>query len=169
MKTLMGLPTSTAKSPWFVIAILIAAVFAPAASHNVASEDEKEDAGQRVIDKITRDELIALMKSEGYAVDVTDQGNIRWKIDGFRSVIYVADDQHSMQFSVGFVDLEPSLERINEWNRDMRFSSSYLDSEVDPNLKLDLDIAGGVTQDRIVGFLSSCRTAFENWRQHIKK
>lgn len=169
MKTLSGLPTFSANSPWFVIAILIAAVFAPVASREVISDEEKENAGQRIISKITRDEMMELMKSEGYAVDLTDQGNIRWKIDGFRSVIYVADDHRSVQFSVGFVDLEPSLERINEWNRDMRFSSSYIDSEGDPNLKLDLDIAGGVTQDRMIGFLSSCRTAFENWRQHIKK
>ena len=41
----------------------------------------------------------------------------------------------------------PSLEKINEWNRDRRFGRAYIDTEGDPVVEMDVDLDdGGISQ-----------------------
>jgi hypothetical protein len=47
----------------------------------------------------------------------------------------------------------PSLERINAWNREKRFSWAYLDKDGDPVLESNLILTGGVTRETVVSFL----------------
>jgi hypothetical protein len=47
----------------------------------------------------------------------------------------------------------PTLERINAWNREHRFSRAYLDADGDPVLEADLDLSGGVAEGVIRAFL----------------
>lgn len=80
------------------------------------------------------------------------------RLAGLRAVLFLQDCREgsceSLLLYAGFsTDNPPSLERVNEWNREKRFSRAYLDEEGDPVLEADLDLAGGVADGAIRAFL----------------
>jgi hypothetical protein len=59
----------------------------------------------------------------------------------------------------------PTLERINAWNREKRFSRAFLD-DGDPVLESDLGLTGGVTRETVVSFLKTFEVSlseFATW------
>ncbi|MCB1398112.1 MAG: YbjN domain-containing protein [Rhodobacteraceae bacterium] len=54
-----------------------------------------------------------------------------------------------------------SLEAMNQWNRDRRFSAAYLDADMDATIEWDVNLAGGVTavnfDDNVQWWLSVVR------------
>lgn len=64
----------------------------------------------------------------------------------------------SLRFYAGY-DLREgtTLDVVNEWNKDKRFLSAYLDEEDDPYLQMDINTEGGISR---VAFASS----FEMWQ-----
>lgn len=125
------------------------------------------DDNQQVIRRISIQQLHDLMKAEGYGVRIDEDGDLEWKIDGYRTYMLVADDSESVQFRVGFNDGTATLEKVNDWNSNKRYSTSYLDKEGDPVLELDLDLAGGVTKARMLDYLTTCRVSFEAWVDEV--
>lgn len=81
--------------------------------------------------------------------------------------MFILVQDTALQFYSVLPGVESSLETVNEWNRTKRYSRSYLDSDQDPVLELDLDLAGGVTEDRIIDFLSTCRLSFSAWLKEV--
>ena len=59
------------------------------------------------------------------------------------------------------------MDKINAWNAGKRYSRSYLDEEKDPCLELDLDLAGGVTRERIVDFLLTCKQSLATCEKEV--
>ena len=116
-----------------------------------------------IITTLTKARLHDLMKAEGYAVSFDEDGDLQWKIDGLRAFLFVASEGTSLQFHIGFSDGNATLEKVNAWNRDMRYSRNYLDDSGDPHLELDLDLAGGVTQARILDFIKTCQASLQQW------
>lgn len=115
--------------------------------------------------KVSYKELLSLMKQEGYNVSLDSNGDIRWKIDGYKTSVYLYDDEESLQFYVAF-DVDEgsvSLKSLNRWNRKHRFSTSYLDEEGSPCLQLDLSLDGGISRARLINFLKTCRQSFTAW------
>lgn len=121
-----------------------------------------------VVDKITLEQMLSLMKSEGYAVTLTDKDDIVWKIDGLSVVIFVVNNT-SISCLFGYNDITPTLEQINAWNRTKRFSTSYLNDRGHPFLELDLELDKGVTVGRIKDFLKTCRVSIAKWSAEIVK
>ena len=68
-----------------------------------------------------------------------------------------------MQFYVTFSDVDVTLATANEWNKTKRYSRTYLNEDGNPCLELDLDLVGGVSKERILGFLTTCRASFQLW------
>ncbi len=121
---------------------------------------------EQVFDRISITELKRLMQEEGYAVEDGKEDYVVWKIDGYKSEVWLSRDPWALQFHTGFGS-ETALERVNEWNRSKRFSRSYLTAEKHPHLELDQDLTGGVTRQRIVDFLRTCRISFVNWLDEV--
>lgn len=46
----------------------------------------------------------------------------------------------TVTFTTGFTDVDTTLERVNEWNRNQRFARAYVDQDGDPVLKMDVDL-----------------------------
>lgn len=72
----------------------------------------------------------------------------------------------SLQFLAGY-DLGEgtTLPALNEWNKEKRFASAYLDAENDPFLQMDLNTEGGMTQEnfeKTFGLWQSLKGEFEN-------
>ncbi len=116
---------------------------------------------QEVRTSLTPEEVEALLKSGSYRYErVEDQGQVyfRLRLGGLRAALYLLDCQEgrceSLQLYAGFsMEKPPTLERINAWNREHRFSRAYLDADGDPALEADLDLAGGVAEGAVLNFL----------------
>ena len=124
-------------------------------------------ADERVVLKLSTEELKALMSDEGYAVTIDGDGDLIWKIDGYRALMVFGKDHESIQFRAAFGDGNATLRKVNDWNKRVKYSRSYLDNEDNPVLELDLDLAGGVTRARILDFLHTCRISFSAWQSDV--
>lgn len=131
------------------------------------SEPAKPLESKEMITSITADRMLAILKEEGYSASADDDGDIVWKLEGFKGWILIAEGGESIQFHSAFSDGNATLKKVNDWNRTKRYSRTYLDDEGDPHLELDLDMVGGVGRGRIVDFLSTCRVSFVKWRQEV--
>ena len=116
-------------------------------------------AAPEVFDSLTEEQIVEIMKAEGYAVEL--------ELDGSTCLIFKYDKGHAFQFYVGFTDTDATLRKVNEWNQTKRFSRSYLDDEDDPCLELDLDLAGGITKDRLLDFFKTCKVSFSQWHKQV--
>lgn len=115
---------------------------------------------------ITPTELTELMREEGYSV--TEDDGVDWKLDGVNTHLLFMDGTQSIQFYVAYENSGNStLENVNQWNKTHRYSRSYLDDDNDPVLELDLDLAGGVTRERILDFLRTCRASTSAWIRDV--
>lgn len=101
------------------------------------------------------DEILNAARGYG-AATLTSQSNgdpqITGKIEGISYQIYFRNctdnaDCEDLNFYVGFLDLKPTLEAINDWNFNKRFSRAYLDQDEDACVEMDLDLVKGVTAE----------------------
>ena len=121
-----------------------------------------------VFTSIAGAELRDILREEGYSADVNERGVVVWKIDGYRAQLFIdADDGSNMQFHASFSDGNATLKKVNEWNRTKRYSRTYIDDDGDPHLELDLDLEGGVTRERIIDFLTTCKVSFNTWCREV--
>ena len=98
---------------------------------------------------ITPGEMEALLKAGSYRYERVEEGGrvyFHLRLAGLRAVLFLQDCREgsceSLLLYAGFsTDNPPSLERVNEWNREKRFS------------RADLDLAGGVADGAIRAFL----------------
>ncbi|MDB5506598.1 MAG: YbjN protein [Devosia sp.] len=63
-----------------------------------------------------------------------------------------------IQFYAGFLDVQPGIERANEWNLTKRFGKSYIDGDGDACIEWDIDLVAGVSEEYLSG-------AFDLWGQ----
>jgi len=124
---------------------------------------------------VTAQEVIEVLQAEGYRAqeDVDGVGDpmVRSATDGVNYNIYFYDCQGarctSIQFGSAFDLSEPmTLDRINEWNRDMRFGRAYLDDEMNPILEMDVDLELGATTEQlesVIGTWAAVVPAFKTF------
>jgi hypothetical protein len=108
-----------------------------------------------------------LLKGAGYSYSVDPDGDLVWMIEGYKNLLTISKDKKSIQFSAAFSDGNATLKKVNEWNKTRKYSKTYLDDDGDPVLELDLDLEGGVTTERIVDFLKTCRLSFTAWMKEV--
>lgn len=118
--------------------------------------------------RIERKGLLKILISEGYAATAAEsERNVIWTMNGYKTLLLIAENMESIQFYVSFSDSKATLSKVNTWNKEKKYSRSYLDNDGDPVLELDLDLAGGVTRERIVDFLLTCRVSLSAWKPAI--
>ncbi len=54
-----------------------------------------------------------------------------------------------LNFYAGFLGVKPTLDALNEWNRNRRFGNAYLDADLDAVIEFDLNLEYGVTADNL--------------------
>lgn len=125
---------------------------------------------RRIIEKITTQELLSTMKDEGYTCQTDNDGDIMWKLDGYKAIVVIGKSGNNIMFRIGFnysdKDKIP-LERINNWNRTKKYAVSFLDKDLDPVLECHLDMDGGITEERLVDFFKTCRHQFHAWEKEV--
>lgn len=118
-------------------------------------------------DRYSDDELIQLIKDEGYsAVKKAKEGTIVIKIDG-RSYVLFNKDDGDLQAYYGASGLDISYRDINEWNKTKRLSRAYLDSDKDPVIEADLLANGGLTDENVTEFFRVFKISVKAFREFI--
>jgi len=112
-------------------------------------------SAQTLLTGADTDEILNVARGYG-AATLTTQSNgdpqISGKIEGISYQIYFRNctdnaDCEDLNFYLGFLDLKPTLEVINDWNFNKRFSRAYLDQDEDACVEMDLDLVQGVTSE----------------------
>ncbi|AFV77230.1 hypothetical protein Theos_2239 (plasmid) [Thermus oshimai JL-2] len=129
---------------------------------------------QGVRTALNPDELDALLRSVPYRYERVEKGGqvaFLVRLSGLKSLLLPMNCEEkgctSLMLTASFgMKEKPSLERINAWNRERRFSRAYLDEEGDPVLEADLDLEGGVADRAILAFIDLFEEnlrAFASW------
>jgi hypothetical protein len=118
-------------------------------------------------------QILDVARSYGSAT-LTTQGNgdpqIDGTIDGLRYQIYFRNCTNNkncedLNFFLGFLDLKPSLEVINDYNK--RFSRAYLDPENDACVEMDIDLVEGVSAEYLESQLAVWHMVVTQFSQHV--
>ena len=109
------------------------------------------DAESMLHDSFSDDELVEILVEEGYRASVIEGGFIRVIIDG-DSYLLLNFDDGDLQAYYSIRSSGMTHSTVNEWNREMRLSRAYLDSDNDPVLESDLLANGGLTRENVAEF-----------------
>lgn len=120
-----------------------------------------------VVNRLSGEELAAILKDEGYVPRLEEPLVLSTKIEGLKTMFFIADDSESIQAYAGFTAAEATLEQVNAWNQTHRYSRAYIDAEGDPVIELDLDLAGGVTRERIIDFARTAALAIPAFAKQL--
>ena len=116
---------------------------------------------------ISVDQLLELMQDQDYNVEKTEDDDVLWRIDGYSTWIIPMHGDSSLLFYTGFTDAEVTLRKVNDWNGQTLYARSYLDDDGDPILEHALNLSGGVTESRILDFVSISRDIFIKWQRDV--
>ena len=118
-----------------------------------------------------------LNAARGYgSATLTKQTNgdpqITGKIDGISYQVYFRNctdnaNCEDLNFYLGFLDLKPTLEVINDWNLNKRFSRAYLDPDKDACIEMDLDLVKGVSPEYLDSQFSLWNQILTQFAAHV--
>lgn len=129
----------------------------------------KADVGveSTTISKMTIDDLFNLLAKEGLVPERRSDTAVRVKMEMITVLFLLEEDQLSLQAFAGFRSEKANLTKVNEWNRNKRYSRAYIDGDGDPVIELDLDLRGGVTPAGFVNFLNTVRLSVVQYSRHV--
>lgn len=104
---------------------------------------------------MTGPEVVAWLQNAGYKAELKKDSEgdpmISSAAQGVNFTVYFYDCDggarcRAIQFSAGFdMKTPPTVQKINEWNRDKRYLKAYLDSDGDPRVEYDVNVNAGRT------------------------
>jgi hypothetical protein len=109
---------------------------------------------QQVIESIDAATVVLLLAEQGFpGAEIDADGDVVAKMQGYRVVFLVGTyEGKSVQARFAISGSRAGMEQMNQFNRDVRFASAYLDSDGDPAFSVDLDLEGGVAIARVKDF-----------------
>jgi hypothetical protein len=150
------------------ICLLVGPVFASTTGTSTAAAAVSDS---RVMTRITGDELNDILAAAGYPGGKVDgDGDVFLKIEDRAVYFLIADNKESIQAKAAWRTDEgsrPSSDKLNTWNMTKRYSKTYYDTDHDPVLQLDLDLAGGITVARIKDFALTVRASIRAFASEV--
>ena len=121
------------------------------------------------------DEILNVARGYGSATLATQSNGdpqINGKINGTTYQVYFRNctnntDCEDLNFYLGFLDLKPSLEVINDWNYNKRFSRAYLDPDKDACIEMDIDLVKGVSAEYLDSQFSLWNLILTQFAEHV--
>ena len=120
-----------------------------------------------VVTSTSTEQMEQLLKSQGYAYNIDEYGDLVWMHEGYKSIIMISREKNNLMFKAIFTDGGGNLETVNEWNQNVRYSRSNMSDDGDTILELDLDLDGGVTEQHVIEWLKVCRDSFRMWLNDV--
>jgi hypothetical protein len=135
-----------------------------------------QDAAPNLLSADDSEAILAIARTYGKA-SLTEQSNgnpqITGRMQGFLYQIYFlnCDDEgancEDLNFYLGFLDVKPTLEVINDWNYSKRFSRAYLDSDKDACVEMDLDLAVPVSAEYMESVFDLWSLVVVQFAEHV--
>lgn len=111
---------------------------------------------QEVHTSVSPVKMAKILKDLGIEAELggeEDTPRFRFEYNGYRMLLFLANENTDAQLYIGFLDGEISDRQLNEWNRDHRFARAYRDKDDDAVLEADIDFTGGVTEANIKAWI----------------
>jgi hypothetical protein len=134
-----------------LLAILAFCVVLPAAAR-----------AQTVRTEVSPKDMTRILTSMGFEVEPlkaesAERSAMKFELGGYPVVLILANENTDAQLYAGFTGTKAKLDKVNQWNREKRFTRAYLDREGDPVLEADIDFTGGVTEANIKAWVKLYR------------
>jgi hypothetical protein len=124
-------------------------------------------SAQQMRERVTAEQLTALLRDKGMEGQVNENGNVIVQTNGSK-VVYLIKDQ-TVQAYFGLRGTHATVTTVNEWNKSKRFGRAYIDAEGDPCVELDYDLEGGVSEDSIKVWFDTVNLIVRSFRTHVSK
>ncbi|MDR2461399.1 MAG: YbjN domain-containing protein [Deltaproteobacteria bacterium] len=136
-------------------------------SENLLAQDTTGSTDSTVYTTITPNELMAIMQKEEFTVAKINDLVLEWILYDIQCLIFFTETNTSLRFYTKVTSPSADLEKVNTWNREVRYSKSYLNNDRSYILELDLDLDGGITEKRIKLFLITCEISLIQWVERV--
>lgn len=127
---------------------------------------------QKVLTECSVKDVAKILASMGLEVkDSKDEGKqsyVRFELGGYRVALILYNENTDAQLYAGFADWKVTPEKVNEWNRDRRFSRAYRDDDGDAVLETDIDFTGGVTEDNLKAWVRLFRDQLIDYAKFVR-
>jgi hypothetical protein len=140
------------------ICIAVAFSVQPVKAQNVSQESVIKNASSKLME--------TLLNTLNINYKEVGNGSYGFTIKGYKVLLFNKGDD--IQLCAVFSGNRVSLNRINEWNREKRFSRAYLDKDGDAVIEADLDFDGGVTGETLLRFIAVFVQSVESFSTHIE-
>jgi hypothetical protein len=115
-------------------------------------------------------QIFDIMQKQGYNVELIGiDAAINWTIHG--DIVSITIDNPNQINFYTFVShsdvVRKSIYDSNKWNTEYRYSKMYVDRDENVVFELDIDLTGGVTEDRIIGYFNKCFISYNAWLKYI--
>ncbi|MDR1080761.1 MAG: YbjN domain-containing protein [Deltaproteobacteria bacterium] len=110
--------------------------------------------------------LADLMKSMDLSAEVMQNDDaqfVRWTLDRRNAVLRMSPTGKTIILLIWSSGLEATSQQLETWNREQLFGKSYLDKDGDPTLELYVELAGGICEERLRDFFTTCQYAIDLW------
>jgi hypothetical protein len=128
----------------------------------------------KLYNSLTLKQIETIMKQQGYNVELyEDKEVVAWTSNRYNDSISLITTDNSN--SLNFYTYEKgsnysfTVNDANNWNKKYKYSKIYIDKDNDIIIELDLDLTGGITEDRIIDFFKTCDMSLNKFMEVIKK
>ena len=130
---------------------------------------------QELVDGGDVDAILEIAKAHGEAVlEIQTDGDprISGRINGLGYQLFFMNctagkDCEDLNFYAGFAELKPTVDAINDWNRNKRFGNAYLDSDLDAVIEFDVNLEFGVSRDNLDAAFGLWELLLQQYAEHI--
>lgn len=114
----------------------------------------------------SRLEKIVMAFSETRGFREIGNDNYVFEVNGLKIVLF--NRAETMVLTAVFSGTT-TQSRINDWNRNYRFTRAYLDSDENPVLQSDFDLTGGVTEENAREWIRTFVTSLGKFKSHLEE
>lgn len=130
---------------------------------------------QEVVDGGDVEVILEIAKAHGEATLESQEGGdprISGRINGLGYQLFFMNctggkDCEDLNFYAGFAELKPTVDAINDWNRNKRFGNAYLDSDLDAVIEYDVNLEFGVTRENLDAAFGLWELLLQQYAEHI--
>lgn len=122
-------------------------------THGIAAPAD----GARVIETITGQRLVELLKDAGFTDAATDEDDdVIVSMQGYRVLFFVGTyEGKTLSARFALAGTQATADTVNTFDSEKRYGRAFLDADGDPVLESDLDLAGGVTEARVRDYIKT--------------
>lgn len=113
-----------------------------------ASGSTSRSSGE-VITSISVGDLRSLLSEMGYEPRSLEGQDNAWAVQMADRPVLIRIGSDGKNLLLWSYVQGGSLDKVNQWNKEKRFSRAYLDGDGDANVEWDIDLEGGVTIEAV--------------------